>query len=97
MPAQPEDRKKKANEPIRFTFDKIQYTIDPENADNLELLEFIEDEKYISAIRGYLGADQWAKFKEANRADGRVSSERFEPFLNAAMKAISGAKDDVPN
>jgi hypothetical protein len=67
------------------------YHIDRENADNLELMEFTEDGKYISAIRGYLGVDQWSAWKEANRDEkGRVRSADFESFLNAVMRAIGG-------
>ncbi|MGZ4530728.1 MAG: hypothetical protein ACXVXP_00080 [Mycobacteriaceae bacterium] len=97
MPSTPQDHKKKAakaeatGEPITFTFDDVDYSIARESADNLELFEFIEDEKYISAIRGFLGNDQWSRFKESQRDDaGRVSAERFEEFLNGLMAAISG-------
>jgi len=65
------------------------YRIDRENADNLELMEFTEDGKYISAIRGYLGPDQWSKWKDANRDDkGRVRSADFESFLQSVMDVI---------
>src|SRR5437879_6247394 len=67
------------------------YQIDRENADNIELMEFVEDQKYISAIRGYLGLDQWSAWKEANRDEkGQVRSADFESFLQAVMDAIGG-------
>jgi hypothetical protein len=67
------------------------YRIDRDNADNLELMEFTEDGKYISAIRGYLGEDQWSKWKNANRDEkGRVRSGDFESFLQSVMDAIGG-------
>jgi hypothetical protein len=84
--------------PIVIDYEGNRYTIDPDNANNLELLEFAEDGSYISAIRGYLGVDQWAKWKDSVRTgDGRVPADGFEDFLNAVMAAIGGAKDDHPN
>lgn len=77
--------------PVVFEFDGDTYEIDRDNTDNLELFEAIEDEKYMTAIRGFIGQDQWQKWKDAHRDDkGRVRTDKFEPFLNAAMKAIGG-------
>lgn len=76
---------------IEFDHDGEHYTIDRDNADNLELMEFVEDAQYIKAIRGYVGLDQWSKFKDAHRDDqGRVTTDSFESFLQAAMDAIGG-------
>lgn len=90
----PADRAAKAEAKaqfIEFDHDGEHYVIDRENADNLELMEFTEDGQYIKAIRGYVGLDQWAKFKEAHRDDkGRVTTESFESFLNEVMDAIGG-------
>ncbi len=91
---QPADRQAKAeaqSQFIEFDHDGEHYTIDRDNADNLELMEFVEDAQYIKAIRGYVGLDQWAKFKDSHRDDaGRVTTESFESFLSAAMEAIGG-------
>jgi hypothetical protein len=93
-PKKPTDRQAKAearSQFIELDFDGDHYVIDRENADNLELMEFTEDGQYIKAIRGYVGADQWAKFKDSQRDDkGRVTVESFEAFLNAVMEAIGG-------
>lgn len=98
---QPTDRQAKTEAkagPIRFAYDGVSYEVDRENADNLELLEYVEEEKYILAIRGYLGKDQWAKWKDSHRDEaGRVKQEHFEPFLNAVMQAIGGGSDEAPN
>lgn len=101
MPAIPQGAKKPADhkaakaealgEPVVFEYEGTRYEIDRENADNLELMEFGEDGKYISAIRGYIGADQWSKWKDAHRDEkGRVKADLFEPFLDAVMEAIGG-------
>lgn len=98
---QPQDHAAKAeakDKDVELDFEGVHYVIDRDNAKNLELMEFVEDEQYIKAIRGYLGADQWAKFKDANRDEkGRVAAEPFEPFLNAVMAAIGGGSQESPN
>lgn len=76
-------------EPVSFEHDGATYTIDPENLDNLELFEAIEDEKYLTATRGFLGKAQWKAFKDANRDEqGRVPMAPVEDFLQAMMEAI---------
>lgn len=102
-PKKPQDHKPPAQAAavggvIEVDYNDVTYLIDRANADNLELLEFVEDEQYIKAIRGYVGLDQWAKFKDSIRDEqGRVPSAPFEPFLNAVMAALGGSRDDVPN
>lgn len=94
MPKAPTDRQPKAEarlDAIEFEHNGHTYRVDRDNADNLELMEFTEDRKYISAIRGYLGEDQWAAWKDANRDEkGRVRSADFESFLQSVMDAIGG-------
>jgi hypothetical protein len=102
MPArkQPQDHKAKADAPakaeaqeavIEVAFGGEHYTIDRTQADNLELMEFVEDEQYIKALRGYLGREQWDRWKDSQRTeDGRVPVAPFEDFLNAIMEAIGG-------
>lgn len=95
MPKQPQDhlpaKAEAKSGPVHVPFDGVDYQIDRENINNLELFEFIEDEQYIKAIRGFLGLDQWAKFKDSQRDDqDRVSAAKFEDFLNAVMEAVGG-------
>lgn len=96
----PTDRQAKAeaqSQFIEFDHDGQHYVVDRENADNLELMEFVEDGQYIKAIRGYLGLEQWAKFKDSHRDDaGRVTTASFEDFLNAVMEAIGGNSSASP-
>ena len=100
-PKQPQDHKAKASESaakadaqdkvIEVDFDGEHYTIDREHADDLELMEYVEDEQYIKALRGYLGRDQWDRYKDSHRNEaGRVPMASFEEFLNAIMEAIGG-------
>lgn len=77
------------NEDIRFDFEGIEYVIPRDNADNIELYEFIEDEKNFKVARMFLGAEQWSAFKDRIRLpDGRVPSEPTERFLNALMGVL---------
>lgn len=99
---QPEDHQAPAEEtsaqPINVEHNGVQYAIDPGNANNLELFEFVEDEQYMKATRGFLGAEQWAKYKDSIRDEqGRVPADDFEAFLNKVMSAIGGERDDSPN
>lgn len=76
-------------EPVSFEYDGETYTIDPANVDNLELFEAVEDEKYLTAARGFVGKDQWNKFKDTHRdAEGRVPMAPVEGFLQALMEAV---------
>lgn len=78
---------------IEFDYDERHYKVDRENANNIELFEFVEDEQYTKALRGFLGLDQWKQWKDSVRdSKGRVPSEQFEPFLQAVMDAIGGSK-----
>ena len=100
-PRKPQDHAAKAEakgQDIHIDHAGVHYVIDRENAHNLEVMEFIEDEQYIKAIRGYLGVDQWVKFKDANRdQQGRVDDRAFEPFLNAVMAGMGGGTEESPN
>lgn len=76
-------------EPVSFEYDGETYTIDPANVDNLELYEAVEDEKYLTAARGFVGKDQWSKFKDTHRDnEGRVPMAPVEGFLQALMEAV---------
>lgn len=83
---------------VEFDFEGVHYVIDRDNADNLELMEFVELDKLLLAVRGYLGIDQWEKWKVAHRDDkGRVNARHFEPFLDVVMAAIGGGSAESPN
>ena len=73
---------------ISFEHDGETYAVARENLDNLELFEAIEDQQYIKATRGFIGREQWDKFKDKYRVDGRVPLEHLEGFLEALMEAV---------
>lgn len=90
-------RKNEANPeaatPITFQYDGETYEVVENAVDNLELFEFIEDEKFLKATKGFLGQAQWDKFKDTHRTeDGRVPMAPVEGFLQELMNAI-GSKN----
>lgn len=75
--------------PITFEYDGETYEIAADATDNLELYEAIEDDKMLTATRGFLGQEQYNKFKDAHRNEnGIVSVTSFENFLQALMTAV---------
>lgn len=79
-------------------FEGTAYSITRDRADDLEIMEFVEDQNYIKALRGYLGLEQWNAWKDQARGeDGIVRTSTFEELLDSIMKAIGGAKDGSPN
>jgi hypothetical protein len=73
---------------ITVKFEGTTYTIPRENVDDLELFEALEDNKYISATRGFLGQQQWDAFKDAHRVGGRVPMSTMNSFLDALMESL---------
>lgn len=79
----------KEAQPIVFEFGGKRYEIESDAANDLELYEAMEDDKYLTAIRGFLGREQWDEFKDAHRNEkGRVPMEPVEEFLNTLMEAV---------
>lgn len=70
------------NTKVSFDYDDGSYTIAPTKEWSLDVLEAIEDEKIVAALRAILGADQWLLFK---------SKPRKVEDLNALFEAISKA------
>lgn len=74
---------------VEFEHNGETYTVHPDALDNLELFEAVEDEQYLKATRGFIGKEQWDKFKNTHRTeDGRVPMAALEGFLQALMEAI---------
>lgn len=77
--------------PVSLTipFDGIDYTVTRAAASDVELYELLEDDKYVSALRGFLGAEQWNRFKDTHRdTDGRVPMDDLERFLQKLMDRV---------
>lgn len=73
---------------VPFTFAGQDYVVERSNIDNLELFEAIEDGNYITAVRGFLGGEQWAQFKDAHREDGRVPMSALSDLLDTLMEIV---------
>ena len=74
---------------LDFKFKGNDYSIRADCMTNMDVLEHLEDGKYILAVRAILGPIQWAQFKDAHREHGRVDVA----VLDDMMVAISGAAD----
>lgn len=86
--AQKQEAKKRI-EDVTFNYQDKEYSVTGKQLNNLELFEDIEDEKYFSAARGFLGAEQWSAYKEHNRVDGIVSLDSIEGLLEAMMESLN--------
>lgn len=77
------------NAPIVFTYDDVDYEIDPDFRDDLEIIEDLQEGRELSAVQRILGAEQWRAWKEANRgANGRVKATVAQPFLEQLFKEL---------
>lgn len=79
---------------VDIEFDGRTYSITRAAADDVELFEKIEDGNYITAVRGFIGPEQWVLFKNDHRIDGRVPMARLEAFLQLIVNTMQGADED---
>lgn len=92
---QPSDHRPAKNEAnpaaardIAFEHDGHHWTIPAAAFEDIEVLELLEDENYVSVVRKILGRQQWDAWKNAHRDDeGRVSVTHAEPFITALFEA----------
>lgn len=74
---------------VTIEYNGEEYTVRQDALDDVEMLEAVEDERYVTVIRKVVGKDQWTKFKESVRtADGRVPTKPFEEFLSIVMESV---------
>lgn len=75
-----------------FEFRGTEYTVRNDALDDLDVMEAIEDERYIRAARAILGAEQFGRLKAQMRAeaeDGRARmSTDFKDFLEALFESV---------
>lgn len=87
--AQKDEATPEKAQPTEFVHGGETYTVAPGTLDNVDLFEAIEDQKYITAARGFVGQAQWDKFKNLSRnEEGRVPMKQVEEFLTALMEAV---------
>ncbi len=77
-----------------YTFEGTSYTIRKDAVEDLEVLEWIEDEKIIKALKRILGDEQWEKFKDSQRDErtGAVGVEKLEGFVNGLFEKLNAGK-----
>lgn len=74
---------------VTVEFNGVEYSIHGGAMENVEVLEFLEDEQYIKALRALIGRARWAQFKESIRTeDGIVPASELEKFLQVVMEAL---------
>ena len=74
---------------VTFTHAGEEYTVRGDALDDVEILELLEDEQYIKALRRMVGLDNWNRFKESVRTDdGRVPAKELESFLQRVMEEL---------
>lgn len=66
-----------------FTFDGEKYSVPPTTEWDLQILEAVEDEKIVAAVRFLLGDKQWAQFKQKKRTVADLT-KLFEVITKAA-------------
>lgn len=68
---------------IPFTFDGVDYLIDPTSEWPFDALESFEDGKIAAFLRAVLGTEQYAKFKATKPTVGRTNEfvEAFQAAL----------------
>lgn len=71
---------------VTFEHKGVEYTMRGDTMEDVEILEAMEDERYITAIRSIVGNAAWARFKESVRTpEGRVLASELEEFLQKVM------------
>lgn len=72
-----------------FEHDGHIYIIDGGFVDDIEILEHLEDENNILALRKILGLEQWKQYKDRTRDEkGRVPSEPTMEFLKKLFAEV---------
>lgn len=79
--------KKEANgEDTVVEYNGVEYTIAANALNNVELAEYMEEEKFFAAVKLVLGKDQWTAWKDSVRDDeGIVSVEDFQNFIEVVF------------
>lgn len=69
-------------------FNEINYTVPV--VDDLTILTYVYEQKYLRAVSLILGDAQWKQFKESNRdRRGRVTTKVFQEFAQEALGSLN--------
>jgi hypothetical protein len=94
MPTDRQPRKNEANpdeaKDVPVAFGDHEYVIPAAAFDDIEIVEQLEDENHILAVRQILGKDQWNRWKanERNPETGRVPATRAKEFLEVLFESL---------
>lgn len=71
------------------TWNGVDYVVKAEDMDDAELLEYFTDENFVGAVRILVGADGWAKYKNAERNEsGKVTASGTAEFLGHVLAEV---------
>lgn len=89
----PQDRKPKQTKQDdtkrAITVRDLELTVDLSALDDFEVIEALQDDNFIPALRALLDAEQISKVKEALRKDGRVSMTAMTEFVQELFEALN--------
>ena len=76
---------------VTIEFNDTTYIVPPDAMNNIEIMEYVEEEAYIKAVKAIIGVTQWQTFKDSNRNDeGHVTGEVFQEFIQELFGALGG-------
>lgn len=67
----------------------LELTIDLSAMDDFEVIEALQDNNFVPALRALLDAEQIAKVKDALREDGRVTLSAMAEFVGELFQEIN--------
>lgn len=73
-------------ESLEVEFDGVTYQINPRMLDDIDVVEAIEENRSVKAVKAFLGVRQWAAFKQTHTS---YSNDLIE-ILNEILQAING-------
>lgn len=90
----PQDHKLKKTDAIEFEFEGEKYTFTRAALeDDFEILEYLQEEKHLVAVKKILGDTQWSRFKESIRDDdGRIPVEKATEFIELMFEQVDSGK-----
>lgn len=74
---------------VTIEFRGATFQIDADAMEDIEVLEAIEDRKFITSSRALLGAEQWEQVKNLVRTPaGRVPADALDEFIETVYEAL---------
>ena len=73
-----------------FEYKGETFTVREDVLDDIDILEALEDERYLTALRTMLGTDAWKRAKDCIRDEsGRAHASEMEGLIEVIMGAVN--------